>query len=248
LKVASLLPGAFSEDDARALRHLSGLLGAALAHAAAFEARQQRLEERTRSLQESEQRFKQLVDTAQEGIWVLDDRGVGTYVNPRLADLFGYPAGEMLGRPLLDFMDANGRTEAQPLLERSTTEPVRGDFHFRRRDGGELWTIVALSPIVARDGAPVGSVVMVSDITDRKRAEDRLRQSAERLRTLHEMHQAVLAADSTADVARAALGRLRRLVPFARCSVLLFDDAAQEARLVAGLSHGVPMPEQRIPL
>src|SRR5690606_16703122 len=94
----------------------------------------------------------------------------------------------------------------------------------------------------------VGSVVMVSDITDRKRAEDRLRQSAERLRTLHEMHQAVLAADSTADVARAALGRLRRLVPFARCSVLLFDDAAQEARLVAGLSHGVPMTEQRIPL
>lgn len=248
LKVASLLPGAFSEDDARAMRHLSGLLGAALAHASAFEARQQRLEERTRSLQESEQRFKQLVDTAQEGIWVLDDRGVGTYVNPRLADLFGYPAGEMLGRPLLDFMDANGRTDAQPLIERSATQPVRGDFRFRRRDGGELWTIVALSPIVARDGVPVGSVVMVSDITDRKRAEDRLRQSAERLRTLHEMHQAVLAADSTTDVARAALARLRRLVPFARCSVLLFDDEAGTARLVAGLSHGLPMPEQRIPL
>lgn len=248
LKVASRMPDAFDDDDARALRHLSGLLGAALAHASAFEARQQRLEERTRSLQESEQRFKQLVDTAQEGIWVLDERGVGTYVNPRLADLFGYPAGEMLGRPLLDFMDATGRTDAQPLLERAGTEPVRGDFRFRRRDGGELWTIVAVSPIVARDGVPVGSVVMVSDITDRKRAEDRLRQSAERLRTLHEMHQAVLAADSTSEVARAALNRLRRLVPCQRFSVLLFDEEAHEARLVAGLANGVPMAEQRFPI
>jgi PAS domain S-box-containing protein len=248
LKVASTVPGAFGDDDARALRHLSGLLGAALAHASAFEQRQQRLEERTRSLQESEQRFKQLVDTAQEGIWVLDERGVGTYVNPRLAELFGYPAGEMLGRPMLDFMDAVGRAEAQSLLDRAGGEPVRGDFHFRRRDGGELWTIAAVSPIVARDGGPVGSVVMVSDITDRKRAEDRLRHSAERLRTLHEMQQAVLAADSTADVARAALARLRRLVPCDRCSVVLFDDAAHEARLVAGLAHGLPIPEQAFPL
>lgn len=248
LKVASTVPAAFGEDDARALRHLSGLLGAALAHAAAFEQRQHRLEERTRSLQESEQRFKQLVDTAQEGIWVLDERGVGTYVNPRLADLFGYPAGEMLGRPMLDFMDASGRAEAQPLLERAAAEPVRGDFRFRRRDGGELWTIAAVSAIVARDGGPVGSVVMVSDITDRKRAEDRLRQSAERLRTLHEMHQAVLAADSSAEVARAALVRMRRLVPCERCTVVLFDDEAHEARLVAGLANGLPIPEQRIPL
>ena len=248
LKVASTLPGAFGDDDARALRHLSGLLGAALAHAAAFEARQQRLEDRTRSLQESEQRFKQLVDTAQEGIWVLDDRGVGTYVNPRLAELFGYPAGEMLGRPLLDFMDGTARADAQPLLERSEAAPVRGDFRFRRRDGGELWTIAAVSRIVARDGMPVGSVVMVSDITDRKRAEDRLRQSAERLRALHEMHRAVLAADSSGDVARAALLRLRGLVPCVRCTVVLFDDAAHEARLVAGLVNGLPMPEQRFPL
>ena len=60
--------------DAKALRLRGGLMGAALGHAAAFEGRQARLEERTRALQESEQRFKQLVDVAQECIWVADDR------------------------------------------------------------------------------------------------------------------------------------------------------------------------------
>ena len=67
LKVLSPEPAAFSDRDAKALRLLGGLVGASLEHAAAFEARQSRLEDRTQALQESEQRFKQLVDVAQEG-------------------------------------------------------------------------------------------------------------------------------------------------------------------------------------
>src|SRR3954464_552663 len=80
LKVVSPEPNAFSDRHAKALRLLGGLMGAALGHAEAYEGRQARLEERTRALQESEQRFKQLIDVAQEGIWVADDRGVLTYV------------------------------------------------------------------------------------------------------------------------------------------------------------------------
>src|SRR6185312_13507645 len=75
LKVVSPEAHAFTDRDAKALRLLGGLMGAALGHAAAFEGRQARLEERTEALQDSEQRFKQLVDMAQEGIWVADDRG-----------------------------------------------------------------------------------------------------------------------------------------------------------------------------
>ncbi|HEY9014327.1 MAG TPA: PAS domain-containing protein, partial [Gemmatimonadales bacterium] len=61
LKVVAREPNAFTDRDAKALRLLGGLMGAALGHAAAFEGRQARLEERTQALQESEQRFKQLV-------------------------------------------------------------------------------------------------------------------------------------------------------------------------------------------
>ena len=85
LKVLSPQAAAFSDRDSKALLLLGGLVGASLEHAAAHEARQARLEDRTLALQESEQRFKQLVDVAQEGIWVADDRGVITYVNRRMA-------------------------------------------------------------------------------------------------------------------------------------------------------------------
>jgi len=241
LKVVSSEAQAFSERDAKALRLLGGLMGAALSHATAFEGRQSRLEERTHALQESEQRFKQLVDVAQEGIWVADDRGVITYVNQRLADLLGYVNGTLLGRPVLDFIEPDSRAGAQRTLGRRMPQGLSQDLRFRRRDGGQLWGLVSSSPILGKDGALVGTVGMVTDITERKRTEEQLRRSADRLAVLHDMDQAILAARSPADVGRAALGRMRRMVPCQRCTVVLFDFERGQAEMIAGYSGGAQL-------
>ena len=248
LKVVSTQPGAFSDRDAKALRLLGGLMGAALGHAAAYESRQLRLEDRTRALQESEQRFKQLVDVAQEGIWLADDRGVITYVNQRMAELLGYQNGAMLGRRVYDFIEAGSRASAQRTLARpSAAGGESRDLRFLRHDGGELWGLVSATPIVGRDGV-AGTVGMVTDITERKQAEERLRRSAERLGILHDMGQAVLAARSPAEIGRAALGRIRRLVPCQRCSIVLFDFTGGQALPVAGFTGGQALSGAPIPL
>ena len=149
LKVVSTQPGAFSDRDAKALRLLGGLMGAALGHAAAYESRQLRLEDRTRALQESEQRFKQLVDVAQEGIWLADDRGVITYVNQRMAELLGYQNGAMLGRRVYDFIEAGSRASAQRTLARpSAAGGESRDLRFLRHDGGELWGLVSALSLI----------------------------------------------------------------------------------------------------
>ena len=249
LKVVSPEAHAFTERDSKALRLLGGLMGAALSHAAAFEARQSRLEERTRALQESEQRFKQLVDVAQEGIWVADDRGVITYVNQRLADLLGYANGTLLGRPVYDFIDADSRPGAQRTLTGRALRPGQSqDLRFRRRDGTKLWGLVSASPILGKDGALVGTVGMVTDITERKRTEEQLRRSADRLTMLHDMDQAILAAQSPAEVGRAAMGRMRRMVTCQRCTVVLFDFETGQAELIAGYSGGTQMNPVPVPL
>ena len=248
LKVVSPDAHAFTERDVKALRLLGGLMGAALGHAAAFEGRQTRLEDRTRALQESEQRFKQLVDVAQEGIWVADDRGIITYVNKRLADLLGYGNGNLLGRPVYDFLEAESRPGAQRALS-GRAQPVQSqDLRFRRRDGTQLWGLVTSSPILAKDGALVGTVGMVTDITERKRTEEQLRRSADRLTMLHDMDQAILAAQSPAEVGRAALGRMRRMVPCHRCTVILFDFERGQAELIAGYSSGAQMNATPLPM
>ena len=248
LKVLSPKPGAFSDRDAKALRLLGGLVGAALDHAAAYEGRQARLEERTLALQDSEQRFKQLVDVAQEGIWVADAQGVITYVNKRMADLLGYANGALLGRPVYDFVDSGARAGAQRTLGRPAPGGESRDLPFRRQDGGELWGLVSSSPITGRDGALMGTVGMVTDITERKRTEERLRRSAERLAVLHDMDQAILAARSPAEIGRAALGRVRRMVPCERCTVVLFDFPGGQAHVLAGFSDGSTLPAGPIAL
>ena len=177
LKVVSTSPRAFTDRDAKALRLLGGLMGAALSHAAAFESRQARLEERTQALQESEQRFKQLVDVAQEGIWVADDRGVITYVNQRMTELLGYPSGSLLGRPIYEFIDGGSRAAAQRMLARPDAARESHDIiasAARTAASSGSWC----RPVRSRreEGAKVGTVGMVTDITERKRAEERLRR------------------------------------------------------------------------
>ena len=248
LKVVAPQPNAFTERDAKALQLLAGLAGAALGHAAAFKARQARLEDRTRALQDSEQRFKQLVDVAQEGIWVSDDRGMITYVNQRMVELLGYQNGAMLGRPVLEFIDAASRDGAQKAMHGAGSKGGTSDLRFRRRDGEELWGLVSGSPIVGRDGSVVGSVGMVTDITERKRAEDRLRRTAERLTVLHDLDHSVLAARSPAEIGRAALGRIRRMVPCQRCSVLLFDLGRGQAQMIAGYADTIALPATVLPI
>jgi signal transduction histidine kinase len=82
---------------------------------------------------------------------------------------------------------------------------------------------------------------MVTDITERKRTEEQLRRSADRLAMLHDMDQAIVAAQSPAEIGRAALGRMRRMVPCERCSVVLFDFRAQEAQMIAGFAAGTQL-------
>jgi PAS domain S-box-containing protein len=248
LKMVSKRPHAFSDRDAKALRLLGSLMGAALGQAATFESRQTRLEERTHAIQESEQRFKHLVDVAQEGIWVTDVRGVITYVNPRLANLLGYESGALLGHPISDFLDSDSRAPLRALAGPATGGTDSKDLLFRRQDGSDLWGLVSVAPIPGRDGAMVGSVGMVTDITERKRAEERLRRSADRLAMLHDLDQAVLAARSPEEIGRAALGRVRRMVPCQRCTVVLFDFPERRAQLIAGYSGGVALNPAALPL
>jgi PAS domain S-box-containing protein len=249
LKVVAAKPNAFGDRDVRALRMMAGLMGTALDHAAFLESRQARLEERTQALQESEQRFKQLVDHAQEGICVLDERDQTTYINQRLADLLACPKGEILGRPLYDFIDQPARAAAREVLaRRENGASNRTDLRFRRGDGEDLWAIVSASPLIRRDGARVGTVAMITDVTERRRTEERLRRSAERLAMLHDVDHAVLAGRPASDIAGVVLARLRRVVPYRRAEVVLYEPDRDEAVRLAAVDGDDALPSSRVPL
>ncbi len=137
------------------------------------------------ALQESEERYRRIVETAYEGIWKLDREMKVTYLNRRMAEMFGYGIEEMKGRRLFDFHDAELQEQMKQRLEhyrQGISEQF--DIRARRKDGAELWTIVNATPIMDGENNFVGLLGLSTDITKRKHAEIILQQQRELLRNM----------------------------------------------------------------
>jgi len=151
-------------------------------HVAAIAIERQQSEEKLRS---SEERYRRIVDTANEGIWIVDEASRITFVNSTMAQLFGYSVEDMTGRSTRDFMSAEAADEATRLMDRRRAGIAEQfDFPFLRKDGTELWGIVSTTPMLNERGQFCGALGMVTDITQRKQAEAELRRSRDHLREM----------------------------------------------------------------
>lgn len=163
------------------------------------------------ALRASEARYRQLIETTLEGVWMLNPAGVTTYVNPQMASMLGYTVEEMQGRALFEFMDDASRALAQHLLERRRQGIAEiHDFRFRRKDGTDLWTMVVTNPIVDQHGEITAYLGMVTDITARKQAEDTLAQRERELSTLTQHVPDTVDDSSSQDNATAAPRKICR--------------------------------------
>jgi PAS domain S-box-containing protein len=93
--------------------------------------------------------------------------------------MLGYTVDEMVGMHLFDIMDGEGRTIAEANLERRRHAiNEHHDFKFTRRDGSSLWAILSTSPLLDDQGSYVGALALVTDVTERRKTEARLRELA----------------------------------------------------------------------
>ena len=129
------------------------------------------------ALRKSEQDYRQLVETATEGVWRLDRQASTTFVNRQMAEMLGYTTGEMLGRSLFDFMDDTVRPDAEACFRRRLLgEAEQHDICFRRKDGQPVWAIVSGCPQLDAAGQVTAVVALVNDITHRKQVEQELQK------------------------------------------------------------------------
>ena len=145
------------------------------------------------SLIESEARYRRIVNAADEGIWLTDGDGLTSFVNSKMAQMLGYTETEMLGQPVVDFLWPDGRSIAEEIVLRRLPDiSERHDLKFARKKGGLLWGLVATNPIFDARGTYTGALTMIADISERKAAEQALRQSiAEKEALLKEVHHRV---------------------------------------------------------
>ena len=135
----------------------------------------------------SESRYRQLVDLAAEAIFSIDTEGTVTFVNRAAADMLGRDQGEIVGRHVFDFMDeeAQAATEGNDEARRAGQ---LGSYETRLLDaeGGTIWVQVEASPLYDSEGGYTGSVVMATNLTSRRAAEQSLRVSEARFRSTFE--------------------------------------------------------------
>ncbi len=131
-------------------------------------------------LRETAEKYRLFIKNAHEGAWAIDAEAVTTFVNPRMAEILGYSAEELLGKHLLSFMDERGVKIATHYLERlQKGVSGRHDFEFKRKDGTIVSTSLSASPLINDKGEYQGAIATVEDITERRCAEEALRQSEE---------------------------------------------------------------------
>ncbi|MEW5913421.1 MAG: PAS domain S-box protein [Thermodesulfobacteriota bacterium] len=129
--------------------------------------------------------YRNIVRTANEGIWVLDADYRTTFVNQKLAAMLGYRPQDMLGRPGAEFVHPEDLAHRQEQVEQRR-RGLAGEYERRwlHKDGSVVWVWVRATPLFDDQGQFSGVFSMATDITQRKRAQEALRKNEALLRAI----------------------------------------------------------------
>ncbi len=146
-----------------------------------------RVRERTRELGESERRFRATFEQAAVGIAQIGPDGRFIRINERYCDIVGYTHDEIMERTFQDITYhadlEESKRNAQRLLDGEITTYTM-EKRYVRKDDSLVWVNLTVSLERNEDGTPKYLIAVVEDITERKRAEEALRESEERFRQL----------------------------------------------------------------
>ena len=142
------------------------------------------------ALRESEARFRAIYELAAVGIAIRSLDGRWLRVNQKFCEILGYPREELMALTSVDLTPVDERNAAIEYNERI----IRGEVttysrekRYLRKDGSTVWVDLAVNVVKGADGRPSHLISVIQDISDRKRAEDNLRKSEARFRSLTEM-------------------------------------------------------------
>jgi two-component system, cell cycle sensor histidine kinase and response regulator CckA len=208
-------------------------------------------------------RLRSVFDGMFDGVWLVGADGRTTYANGAMARLLGSTQDAMRGRPVTDFLAEAQRPDMEAFLARQQIQAgERMELRMRRDDGSDLFAVMAGSPINTAEGAFVGTMLNVSDVTGKHAIDAQVIQN-QRLEAIgqfaggiaHDFNNLLTAIQGYAELARinlpqddpirddldqvlSATGRAsaitRRLLAFTRRQILIPIDV-DPAQVIADL-------------
>lgn len=164
----------YAQSDIDLLEALAGHAAVAIENARLYEDAR-RVQE---SLRESQERFRNLIETTSDWVWEMNDRGVYTYVSPKIRDILGYEPEEVLGKTFFDFMPREEARRAADFFVSLTRQkkPFMVYQNTNQHKSGRLVVIETSGvPIFDQSGAFLGYRGIDRDVTQRNALEGQLR-------------------------------------------------------------------------
>ncbi|MGY5859723.1 MAG: PAS domain S-box protein [Candidatus Thorarchaeota archaeon] len=195
------------------------------------------------SQEEQALRYRALVDSMNDGFGMINNDGVFTYVNERFADILGYKQQQMVGIPIIDFLDAKNRKILRDNIRRRTErQSTQYELEWTKKTGELVPTIVSGAPLIGTEGQVQGSFAVLTDITEIKQSRKALEESSEMMKSIFEESQigielfdkdGILITANKAALKIGGIADIQDLIGFS-----LFDDPNIPSEIKAWLIRG----------
>jgi len=205
--------GEFTEDDAHIASAFSEITAIALVNKRMEEEREQllkdleqRVQERTadlvttnkqlrkqveqrkqaeKALRKTEESYRTMIETMNQGLGIVDESGLWTYVNEKFCKMVGYAYDQLIGRPVHEQLDEMNRMIFKgQMIKRRKGEYEPYEMALNRKDGSTVDMLVSPKPIFDEADQFQGSFAVFSDITKQKKNEESFRKGISEIRIL----------------------------------------------------------------
>ncbi len=174
----------FEENEIQLLNRFAEMASVALDNARLYERLQKELEARKKteeSLWESNEKYRTILESIEDGYYEVDLKGTLTFVNPSICRILGYSMKELIGMSYRKIMDEKNARDVFRAFNRVFTDkrPRKSlDWELIRKDGQRIVVETSVSLIADREGNPTGFRGVLRDITERKKMEKSLQYLA----------------------------------------------------------------------
>jgi PAS domain S-box-containing protein len=249
LHLQSLKPKAYTESDVRLAERVGNEIAGAITNARLFAEGKQAEEE----LRRSEEKFRAILESVEEGFYEADPAGNFTFVNDAMCRIFGSPKEELMGSNNRQYTDKETAKRVYQVFNQvfRTGESNRCEHEVLRKDGTKKYVEVSIALKKDSSGKPIGFSGMIRDITEQKRAEEVLQRSEGEARRFSqenaivaEIGRIISSTLNIKEVYERFAEEVRKLIPLDRIVINIITPENNTA-IIAHLS-GINVQDRRV--